>query len=305
MRWQFDGIETFLVVMQAGGITKAAHQLGMTKSIISKRIRDLEASLSVQLFHRRPGAFVATEAGEALYEQVAPLLHEVSEIIDGISSHSEQSLRGRLRISTPMSFGTMYLGPIVAQFARQHPSLQIAVDYDDRPVALSMGGYDLALRIGFLPDSNLRARRLGECPRILCCSPEYIDRMGMPKNVDSLADHDAIDYSVVHARQFWEFQGKDGQPVSVAMHSRVVANNGEAIRDMAIAGLGIASLPIFLAAEPINTGKLIAIPLELEQRPYPISALYPNTSFVPMKVRVFIDYLIENIKEIASWGSLN
>ncbi|ESH87949.1 LysR family transcriptional regulator [Cupriavidus sp. HPC(L)] len=302
MQWRYDDMETFVRVVQAGGITGAARRLNVTKSVVSKRIRDLELALSVQLFHRAPGQLQPTEAGEAFYERIAPLLSEIHETAEGMAAHRDVvTLRGRLRVATPMSFGILYLGPVIAAFARQHPDLEIAVDYDDRPMALSHGGYDVAIRIGYLQDSSLRMRMLGECPRVLCCSPGYAERRGVPRHAAELAEHDAIDYALVHARRFWQFEDERGTPVSVAMRSRIVANNGEAIRDMAIAGLGIASLPIFLAAEALKRGQLMAIPLELTQRPYVISALYPNTSHVPAKVRTFIDHLVEMFSPSMPW----
>lgn len=301
MPWRYDDMETFVRVMQAGGITGAARRLNVTKSVVSKRIRDLEVALAVQLFHRTPGQLQPTEAGEAFYERIAPLLNEIHETAEGMASHTDVALRGRLRIATPMSFGILYLGPVVAAFARQHPDLEIAVDYDDRPMALSHGGYDVTIRIGYLQDSSLRMRTLGECPRVLCCSPDYAQRRGLPSRAAELAEHDAIDYALVHARRFWQFEDEQGAPVSVAMRSRIVANNGEAIRDMAIAGLGIASLPIFLAADALKCGQLMAIPLELTQRPYVISALYPNTSHVPAKVRTFIDHLVGIFSPSMPW----
>ncbi len=129
-------------------------------------------------------------------------------------------------------------------------------------------------------------------PRVRRCSPDYAKRRGLPSGAAELTEHDAIDYALVHAKRFWQFEDEQGAPVSVAMRSRIVANNGEAIRDMAIAGLGIASLPIFLAVDALKRGQLMAIPLELTQRPYVISALYPNTSHVSAKVRTFIDHLV-------------
>lgn len=292
MQWRYDDMETFVQVVRCAGVTGAAKHLKLTKSVISKRVRDFELALGLQLFQRLPGRLELTEAGEALYDRIAPLLGELHEAVEDTVPSSGGSLRGRLRISTPMSFGIRYLGPVIADFGRLHPDLEIAVDYDDRPVSLAHGGYDVAVRIGHLEDSSLKTRTLGECKRLICCSPDYAQRRGMPGNVAGLAEHDAIDYALVHARRFWQFEGPQGEPVTVAMRSRILANNGEAIRDMAIAGLGIASLPAFLVAEAIGDGRLIAIPLEMQQRPYTMAALYPNTRHVPAKVRTFIDHLV-------------
>lgn len=296
MQWRYDDMETFVQVVRCGGVTGAAKHLTLTKSVISKRIRDFELALGLQLFQRLPGRLEPTEAGEALYDRIAPLLGELHEAVEDMLPTTGDTLRGRLRISTPMSFGILYLGPVIADFGRQHPGLEIAVDYDDRPVSLAQGGYDVAVRIGHFEDSSLKTRTLGECERLICCSPDYAQRRGLPTRVADLAEHDAIDYALVHARRFWQFEGPQGEPVTVAMRSRILANNGEAIRDMAIAGLGIASLPAFLVDEPIRKGLLVALPLELRQRPYTMAALYPNTRHVPAKVRGFIDHLVRMLQ---------
>lgn len=185
-------------------VASAARRLNVTKSVVSKRIRDLEVALAVQLFHRTPGQLQPTEAGEAFHERIAPLLNVIHETAEGMASHGEAvALRGRLRVATPMSFGILYLGPVIAAFARQHPDLEIAVDCDDRPMTLSHGGYDVAIRIGYLQDASLKMRTLGECPRVLRCSPDYAQRRGVPRQAAELAEHDAIDYALVHASRFW------------------------------------------------------------------------------------------------------
>ena len=303
MKWRYDDIETFVCVMKAGSITAAAERLRLSKSVVSKRISDLEAALDVQLFQRSPRQLQATDAGEAFYERVVPLLHEIHETAEGMSSRRGGILRGRLRIAAPMSFGTMYLGLVIAEFAHRHPDLELAVDYDDHPTDLVQGGYDVGVRIGYPKDSTLKARVLCECPRVLCCSPDYAARNKLPEDVEGLAAHSGIDYAFVHARRFWQFERKDpdATPVSVAMHSRIIANNGEAIRDMAIAGLGIASVPLLLVANALQRGELIRVPLDATQRPYTISAIYPHTHHVPAKVRTFIDYLVRVFTAPQPW----
>lgn len=295
MRWRFDDIVTFVRVMEAGGITAAADRMNLSKSVISKRVSDLEAALDVELFQRSTRLMRPTEYGEAFYERMVPLIHEINETADNLSVRQVSSLRGQMRITTPMSFGIMYLGPVIAEFARRHPDLELAIDYDDRHVDLVRGGYDLGIRIGNLRDSSLKARKLGECARVVCCSPGYAERRGLPKSVADLAEHTCIDYAHVHASRFWRFEseGKGGRAASLSMRCRIVANNSDAIRDLAIAGLGIASLPMFSAAGALREGALIPVLPHATQQPYVISAVYPATRHVTAKVRTFIDYLLE------------
>ncbi|MQX16309.1 LysR family transcriptional regulator [Sinorhizobium terangae] len=294
-RWRFDDILTFIRVMESGSITAAAERLNLSKSVISKRISDLEAALGVELFQRSTRQVRPTENGDAFYERMVPLINEINQTAESLSAERIKTLRGQLRVTTPMSFGAMYLGPVIAEFARRHPDLELAVDYEDRLVDLVQGGYDIGIRIGHLRDSNLRARTLCECPRVVVCSPEYIKAHGQPKTVAELANHQCIDYAYVHANRLWQFEAaaKGGPPVSVSMRSRIVINNGGALRDMAIAGLGIASLPLFLAADALRQGALVQILRGYRQPPYTISAIYPPTHHVSTKVRTFIDFLVE------------
>lgn len=302
MKWRFDDILTFMSVMEAGSVTSAATRLKLSKSVISKRISDLEAALRVELFRRSTGSVKPTELARSLYERIVPLVQGITEATEAVSDRTE-SLTGRLRIITPVSFGTNFLGPVIAEFARRHPELEIAVDYEDRLMNLTQGGYDLGIHIGDLKESNLKARKLSDCARIVCCSPEYAKSSGLPKSVAELAQHTCIDYAHVRASDLWQFDSKldGGTPVSVLMRGRIIANNFEAMRDMAIAGLGLVLLPEFLAAGPLREGTLISALADATPRPYTISAVYPYTRHVSSKVRGFIDHLVAAFATPLPW----
>ena len=239
MRWRFDDIVTFLHVVEAGGITAAAERLNVSKSVISKRISDLESTVGAELFRRSTRRIVPNDRGIDLYERMRALVHEFDEAMEQVSTRAGE-LRGRLRMTAPMTFGTRYLGPVLAAFARNHPNLELALDLDDRVIDLVGNGYDMAIRIGRLQDSSLIARKLCLSRRIVCCSPAYAQARGLPTSIEDLSAHECIDYANVHSRRLWQFepQAPGGKPRSVLTHSRIVANNGEAMRDMAIAGTG-------------------------------------------------------------------
>jgi DNA-binding transcriptional LysR family regulator len=302
MKWRFDDILTFTSVMEAGSITSAAARLKVSKSVISKRIADLEAALRVELFHRSTGRVKPTELARSLYERIVPLVRGITEATDAVSDRTE-SLTGPLRIITPVSFGTSFLGPVLAEFARRHPELEIAVDYEDRLVNLSQSGYDLGICVGDLKESSLKARKLCDCARIVCCSPEYATNFGLPKSVTELAQHTCIDYAHVHTSDLWQFDSEvdGGRPLSVPMRGRIIANNFEAMRDMAIAGLGLVLLPEFLAAGPLRQGTLISALPHAAPRPHTISAVYPHTRHVSSKVRKFIDHLATTFVPPLPW----
>jgi DNA-binding transcriptional LysR family regulator len=302
MRWRFDDVATFLHVVEAGGITAAAERLNLSKSVISKRISDLESTLGAELFRRSTRRIIPNDRGLALYERMRALVHEFDEAMEQVSTRAGE-LRGRLRITAPMTFGTRYLGPVLAAFARKHPNLELALDLDDRFIDLVGNGYDMAIRIARLRESSLIARKLCLSRRVVCCSPAYAQARGLPTSIEDVSTHECIDYANVHSRRLWQFepQASGGKPRSVITHSRIVATNGEAMRDMAIAGLGLVILPLFIAAEPLREGTLInalpgAVPL-----PDTINAVYPSMRHVPRKVRALIDHLVHAFSEAPPW----
>ncbi len=302
MKWRFDDLSTFLTVVEAGGITAAANHLNLAKSVVSKRISALEAALDVELLVRSSRAVRPTEHGQALYDRMRPLIHEMGQAAERISSGAG-SLTGRLRITAPMSFGTMHLSPIIAAFVGAHAELEMAIDLDDRFVDLVHGGYDVGIRIGLLPDSSMIARKLCEVRRVVLCSPGYAQARGLPRDVADLARHACIDYAHVHASQLWQFEaaGPGGRPGSVALRSRIVVNNGEVMRDLAIAGLGVVVLPMFLAVDALRDGRLIEALPDALPRPYAIHAVWPQTNRMSAKVRAFVDHLATAFAGGAPW----
>ncbi|MCD6075169.1 MAG: transcriptional regulator [Rhodospirillales bacterium] len=302
MRWRFEDLSTFLSVVEAGGISAAARRLNLSKSLISKRVSDLEADLGTQLLQRTTRAIRATPDGEALIERMGPLVREMSEAAEQIAGGGGR-LTGRLRIAVPMSFGTMYLAPILASFAAQNPALELAIDLDDKRIDLVPGGYDAAIRIGTLPDSTLIARQLCTEARLVVCSPVYKKTRGLPTGIADLANHACIDYSNLHTSQLWQFEPArpGGRARTVALASRIVANNGEVMREMAIAGLGLATLPLFICARALKDGTLIDAMPGVRPAAAPIHAVYPQTKKPSAKVRAFVDHMVAAFANGAPW----
>jgi DNA-binding transcriptional LysR family regulator len=302
MKSHFDDVLTFIQVVEAGSITAAAARLNISKSVVSKRIGDLENRLGVELFRRSTRRVVPTDSGAALYEKMRALVAEFDNAVDEASLRTG-ALRGRLRITAPMSFGTMHLGPVLAAFARSHPELELTLDLDDRIIDLVGGGYDMAIRIGRLQDSSLVARKLCLSRRIVCCSPFYARARGLPASIEDLSAHQCIDYAHVQAGRLWQFEPlkPGGKPRAVMARSRITANNGEIMRDMALAGLGLAVLPLFIVHEQLRRGTLInalaaAVPL-----PDTIYAVYPPTRHISRRVRALIDHLAVALGDTPPW----
>lgn len=307
MPQRYDDILAFLEVVKAGSFTAAGARLGLAKSVVSDRVRNLENALGVELLRRTTRRVAPTDRGAELFETLSPLVQGVSDAVEAAARH-DGPLTGRLRMTAPISFGMAYLTPVLAAFAQAHPQLEIALDFDDRAVDIIGAGYDLALRIGRLTDSALMARKLCDSERVVCCSPEYLRRHGRPKSIEDLAQHATIDYANLHASRLWRFEPANAgdAPRVVETSSRLVVNNGEAMRDMAIAGLGIIVLPRFIVAAALRSGALVeALPAdETGIRPLPdaIYAVYPPTRHMPRKLRAMIDHLAQAFAGTPPWA---
>ena len=302
MRWTIEEIRTFLDVMDTGTVSGAAARSNLSKSVVSKRIADLEAALGAALFQRHAGRISPTASAEELALRLRPALAEMNDAVES-AAWGMAGLRGSLAIAAPMSFGTSHLSSVVADFARQHPDLDITLDYDDRVMDLVRGRFDVAVRIGQLRDSGLIARKLCEDPRVIVASADYVRRRGAPESLDDLQAHSSIGYLNVQATSVWQFRDDDGAVSGVPMKSRVSANNGEAMRDMAIAGLGIALLPLFVAHEALRKGQLIRVAEKLKPTPLPISVVWPPVKPMPMKLRAIVDHLAKAFAEQPPWLS--
>ncbi|WP_022707047.1 LysR family transcriptional regulator [Paracoccus zeaxanthinifaciens] len=295
MDWDLSDIRTFLAVMDAGTISGAAARADLSKSVVSKRISDFETAIGAALFTRHAGRITPTDAALDLSERLRPALAELVAATESIAA-PETELRGRLAIAAPMSFGIRHLGPVIAGFARAHPGLEIVLDYDDRHVDLRGAGFDLGLRIGHLKDSSLMARRLCHDPRLLVASPDYLAQYGPVTHPEDLSGHGVISYLNARLGDIWPFAG-----VPAPAHGRITANNGEAMRDMAIGGLGLALLPLFICHDAVRDGRLVPVLAQLEQDPLPISVVWPPVRPMPRKTRAFIDHIARAFAEDPPW----
>jgi len=280
--------ETFVAVADAGGVSGAARRLGLPKSIVSRRLSRLEAELNTQLLTRTTRGAALTEAGATFREHAARVVAEMEAARESVSSEGE--LRGLLRIAAPLSFGASHLAPLIAELAVRHPLLQITTAYSDRFVDLVRDGFDVAIRLGWLPDSTLVARRIGPVTGRMVATPAYIEAHGAPSSLDDIANHPAL----MQGTEIWRV--RDGEKV-ITLHpqGRFKADNGQALVSAVLAGLGIAMLPDFLIQEHIASGALITL---LPQYPMPEAGLYvvrPPGDHPSRKVRVFTDMLVERL----------
>ena len=282
-----EDLHTFVEVADAGGVSPAARRLGVSKSIVSRRLVRLEEELRVQLLARTTRGAALTEAGATFRDHAARVCAEIDTARESILPTGD--LHGQLRIAASLSFGTTHLAPVLAKLARRHPLLHVLASYNDRFVDLVGEGFDCAVRVGYLPDSNLIARRIGPVSGRLVASPEYIKEHGAPDTPDELLRHQAL----MQGTETWNFIVGDKR-VAIHPQGRFKADNGAALAAAAIAGLGIAYLPDFLTETALASGALVAVMTRYLLPEAGIFIVRPPGRHPARKVRVLTELLIEH-----------
>ncbi|HDJ1439364.1 TPA: LysR family transcriptional regulator [Serratia rubidaea] len=281
-----EELQTFVEVADAGGISPAAQRLGVAKSIVSRRLARLEAELGVQLLVRTTRGTALTEAGATFRDYAARACAEIAVAKETMLPAGE--LRGRLRVAVPLSFGPTHFAPVLAEMARRHPLMHIQACYSDRFVDLIAEGYDCAIRVGYLPDSNLIARRIGPIYGRLVASPAYIKNHGEPTTPEALLTHQAL----MQGTETWQLTD-GGRNITVRPQGRFKADNGTALVAAALAGLGIAYLPDCLTHAHLASGALVPV---MTRHPPPPAGAYvvrPPGQHPARKIRILTELLIE------------
>jgi DNA-binding transcriptional LysR family regulator len=301
--YDFGDIRAFIQVVDSGGVSAAAVRLNVSKSQLSARVARLEGELRVKLLHRSPRGVAVTDAGQRFYEHMVEVLARMQQAVDEVAGEESGSIGGNLRVAAPMTFGTAHLGPVLYAFMREHPALDLTMELDDRYVDILSGGYDLGVRIGRLYDSSLMARRIAPSRRVLVCSPDYAQLNGAPETIEDIQRHDCICYGNASVAPYWQFVPLEegGAPRQIVVRGRIHLNNGESMRDAAIAGLGIAALPTFIAADPLRDGRLVELLPESPPTADTIYAVYPQTRYVSRAVRALIDALVAAFDSAPPW----
>jgi len=296
---EFEDMTAFVRIVESGGIGRAAGQLGVAKSAISRRLVDLEARLGVQLLVRTTRRSSLTDAGQSYYLRALEILADVEDLKADLSGPTAK-LTGRLKVAAPLSFGVTHLAPVLQEFVTAHPDLTVHVDLSDRQVDLVEEGFDLAVRIARLRDSTLIARRLTPINLILCASPEYLARHGRPRTPEDLREHSVLHYDNTRGTTM-TFTGPDGNEVSVNLGARMSANNGDFLQAAAVGGLGVAAPPTFVAWRDIVSGRLVPILTDYRLPALNAYAVYPRTRHLSRRVRALIDLLTERFAGEPPW----
>ncbi|SFF02161.1 LysR family transcriptional regulator [Nitrosomonas sp. Nm166] len=297
---RFENMHAFVRVVEAGSISAAADRIGVAKSVISRRLKELEEHLGVELFHRTTRQMNLTDSGRTFYQQSVRILADILEA-EHATSQFHGALRGSLKVALPLSFGLMHLGPAINAFLQAHPDIEFDLDFNDRQVDLLAEGFDLAIRIASLPDSSLIARRLASIQAIMCASPAYLERMGKPRLPEELINHRCLVYNLISNFDTWNLYDADGQLIKTRIVPYLKANNGEFLRDAAAAGMGIVLMPTFIVYKEIESGQLIPLLTEYRYSQLEAYAIYPQTRHLSRRVRAFVDFLIKRFEGSPYW----
>jgi DNA-binding transcriptional LysR family regulator len=295
---ELEDIRSFVEVVDSGGLNRAARRLGVSKSIVSRRISRMEADLGTRLLNRTTRGISPTEAGlelKARGERILAALEEAREAV----AHQGAGVVGRLRLSVPLSFGVRHVAPVLSELAQRHPALELDVSYTDRIVDVIGEKLDAAIRIGPLRDSTLVARRIAPVRAVLVASPGYLARNGRPGTPADLAAHHCLIYT---GRTVADWQFRSGKRmVSIRPESRLRSDSGEAILQWVVAGLGIADLPSFLVSDAIESGSIEPLLIDYPMPEHGIHVVRPPGAWLPGKVRVLIDALVERFGGEPVW----
>ncbi|HVJ42811.1 MAG TPA: LysR family transcriptional regulator [Dongiaceae bacterium] len=283
-------MEAFAAVVESGSFSAAAQRLRSSKSLVSRQIAALEAELGARLFHRTTRSLTLTEDGRGYHAQVVRILEEIAEANASVSN-LQAAPRGRLRINAPMSFGYLHLAPAVPDFLALYPEVEIDLTMSDRYVDLIEEGVDLAVRLGRLGDSTLIARKLATIRRVVCGSPDYFKTHGVPQTPEDLSQHACLCYSNLAVADEWRFLRADGSAWPVEVHGRLRADNGDALREAALKGLGLVYLPSFIIGRDLQAATLVSVLTDYVPQDAGLYAVYPHARHLSPKVRAFIDFL--------------
>lgn len=296
---QLEDMYIFLRVVETGSITKAAEQMNIAKSAVSKRLALLEQKLGIKLINRTTRKSSITEAGQRYYQRSKLIIDEVDELNSQTSS-SKRALEGTLNIAVPLSFGLTHLAPALDLFLQQHSDLKLNINFSDQKIDIVEQGVDLAFRIGQLDHSSLQARKIAPIKHVLCASPDYLALHGEPKIPNDLKDHKVIKYGNLDQGGL-KLLSQEGEVHIVHFEPHIIANNGDFLKSLAESNHGITYLPSFIVWQSLATKKLVPVLAKYTIESMYAYAVYPPNRHLPLKVRSLIDFLVERFGNDPYW----
>jgi DNA-binding transcriptional LysR family regulator len=285
---RLEAMSVLLTVVEQGTLSSAARKLGMPLTTVSRKLSDLEAQLGVRLFQRSNRKVTLTDVGMPYVVACKRILREVAEV-EAAAAGAFRSVRGELNITAPVVFGRLHVLPVVIDFLQAYPDIDVRLSLADRFLHLQDEHVDLAVRIGVLPDSSLKALQVGNVRRVVCASPAYLAEHGVPLSPDDLAQHDCINFTALGATDSWTFSyGQNDR--SVSFRSRLSLNTAEAAIDAAVAGLGVTRVLSYQIASQREHGTLQAVLEDFAPPAVPVSLVYDGQGELPLKLRAFVDF---------------
>ncbi len=292
------------IVIDNKSFSAAARELGISKSIVSKRITRLEQNLKARLINRSTRQLALTQVGETLYEYSVRIREEIEEAERAVT-HMQTEPMGTVKIHTPLSFGHLHLVPAIADFVKTYEDIKVDLSLGGSMMNLIEGGYDLGIYIGEPPDSNHICRRLAQRGMRVCASKHYLEKHGTPDKPEELKEHNCLVYREVPHHEVWQFQDKKGKDLFINIEGNLSATSAEALREAAVAGMGIVKLPGYMVTRQIKQGSLVPILDDYSKKDIGIYALYPHSRQLATKVRVFVDFLVERFEPESYWSKNN
>ena len=287
-------MSVLLAAVETGSLSGAGRKLGMPLPTVSRKVSELETHLKARLLHRSTRRLTLTDSGRAYVEACKRILNDVEEA-ERAAAGEYSAPKGDLVITAPIVYGRLHVLPVVTEFLRAYPDVDIRLQLGDRMVNLFEESVDLAVRIGDLPDSSLIATRVGSVHPVVCASAGYLSARGRPAHPDELTAHDCVTFEGLMSADTWNFSsGKS--VVSAAIHSRLVVSTAEAAIAAAIAGAGITRVLSYQVADAVRTGALEIVLQEFEPAEWPVSLVYPSQGRLPLKLRAFLDYAVPRLK---------
>ena len=281
-------LKTFIAVVEVGSFNLAAKQLGISTAAVSRRILSLENALAIHLINRTTRQLSLTNAGERYHGDVQNIVNALNES-EAKLRDEKLTIKGSLRIAVPMSFGILRVAPILSKFLKHYPEIDIHLQLEDQQTNLYTDNIDVAIRIGDLKDSSLIGTHLGDIEKIICASPDYLERYGEPARPSDLKKHNCLKYSLGLSSDKW------GLKSATQLQGQLSSNNGDALREVAINGLGIITIPTFIVEDALKDGKLKRILRNVKLATIPIHIIRLSRQFTPSKVAVVIDFLKEEL----------
>ncbi|UJF18370.1 LysR family transcriptional regulator [Vibrio sp. SS-MA-C1-2] len=298
---ELEYMRLFITIVESGSITKAAEQLDMAKSVVSKRLSELEENLKCKLINRTTRTSSLTDAGEFYLQRAHQILSDVTQLNEAVVLE-QTSVKGILRISAPLVFGLEHLAPAFDLFYKKYPDIQLDIDFSDTKIDLVKEGYDLAFRIGILEDSSLRFKRIAPVSFKICATKKYLDQHGYPETIEEFKQHHLVKYSLVK-RAGYTVHDKDDREYTLKGKINIYANNGTFLKMMVLNHHGISAFPTFNVWQEIKDKKLIEIMPNYKIKRTHAYIVYPNSRYLPHKNRVFIDFIQQYFSGTPYWES--